>query len=81
MVIGTANGWFRELSSRIIVDQLIELLSKYCLDMERLELQWDTDTLRFSDKSSKSIDHIRFFFFFLFFFLLDDWLGTGRYFT
>jgi len=59
LVIGTANGWFRELSSRIIVDQLIELLSKHCLEMERLELQWDTDTLRFSDKSSKSIDHIR----------------------
>ena len=58
-MIGTANGWFRELSSRIIVDQLIELLSKHCLEMERLELQWDTDTLRFSDKSSKSIDHIR----------------------
>merc|ERR1711962_1525409 len=59
LVIGTANGWFRELSSRIIIDQLIELLSKHCPDMERLELQWDTDTLRFSDKSSKSIDHIR----------------------
>ncbi|XP_013399778.1 uncharacterized F-box/LRR-repeat protein C02F5.7-like isoform X2 [Lingula anatina] len=58
-VIGTANGWFLKISTRIHVDMIMETFAQNCPLMERLEVQWDPSTIRFSDKSSKFIDHIR----------------------
>ena len=45
--------------AKIIVDQFIGYIADNCHKMERLEIQWDPDTLRFSDKSSKFIDILR----------------------
>ena len=58
-VLGTANGWFLKIQSRVHIDQIIEALAQNCPKMMRCEIQWDPDTIRFSDKSSKFIDHIR----------------------
>lgn len=57
--IGTANGWFLKMSSRIHIDQVVICLSQHCHHMERFEIQWDPDTIRTSDNSSKFIDILR----------------------
>ncbi|KAI0207265.1 hypothetical protein LSAT2_008073 [Lamellibrachia satsuma] len=57
--IGTANGWFLRLSMRVHIDQIMICLSQNCPRLERLEVQWDPDTIRFGDNSSKFIDQLR----------------------
>lgn len=58
-VLGTANGWFLRIQSKVHIDQVIEGFAQNCSRLERLEIQWDPDTIRFSDKSNKFVDHIR----------------------
>lgn len=61
------NGYFRilimgtqeRLGVNILVDQLMDSIARNCLNLERLELRWDPDNLRFSDKSQKAIDTMR----------------------
>ena len=55
IVMGTTE----RLQVNIHVDQLIDALSSYCPKLERLELKWDPENLRFSDKSQKAIDLMR----------------------
>ena len=59
LICGTANGWFLRISTRIHIDQIIIALSQNCPRLERLEVQWDPDTIRYSDNSSKFIDQLR----------------------
>ena len=59
-VLGTANGWFLKLTTKVHIDQIIEGFAQNCPYLLRLEIQWDPDTIRFSDKSNKFVDHIRF---------------------
>lgn len=47
------------VSSKIHVDQIIDCVANNCARIERLEIRWDPETLRFSDKSSKFIDTLR----------------------
>ncbi|KAL5021961.1 hypothetical protein ScPMuIL_001116 [Solemya velum] len=58
-ILGTANGWFLKIQSKIHVDQIVEAFAQNSPKLERLEIQWDPDTIRFSDKSNKFVDHIR----------------------
>ena len=58
-VLGTADGWFLKLTTKVHIDQVIEGFAQNCPYMSRLEIQWDPDTIRFSDKSNKFVDHIR----------------------
>ncbi|XP_045189385.1 F-box/LRR-repeat protein 7-like isoform X7 [Mercenaria mercenaria] len=58
-VLGTANGWFLKLTTKVHIDQVIEGFAQNCPYLMRLEIQWDPDTIRFSDKSNKFVDHIR----------------------
>ncbi len=60
IVIGTAHGWFKKINTRIHVDQILEACAQECLKLERLEIQWDEETLRWNENSSKFIDHIRY---------------------
>lgn len=55
IVMGTTE----RLQVNIHVDQLIDAISAYCPKLERLELKWDPENLRFSDKSQKAIDLMR----------------------
>jgi hypothetical protein len=59
LVCGTADGWFLKMSTRVHIDQMIICLSQNCHKLERLEVQWDPDTIRYSENSSKFIDHLR----------------------
>jgi hypothetical protein len=59
LVCGTANGWFLRMSTRVHIDQIIIALSQNCQYLQRLEIQWDPDTIRYSDNSSKFIDQLR----------------------
>ena len=59
LVCGTANGWFLRMSTRVHIDQIIITLSQNCPKLQRLEIQWDPDTIRYSDNSSKFIDALR----------------------
>lgn len=58
-VMGTSLGWFKKIATRIHVDQIIESFAANCPNLERLEIQWDPETIRFNDNSRKFIDHIR----------------------
>ncbi|CAG7724472.1 unnamed protein product [Allacma fusca] len=55
LVMGTAD----RMSTKIHVDQLMDAIASSCPILERLELRWDPETLRFSDKGQKAIDAIR----------------------
>ncbi|ODN01459.1 F-box/LRR-repeat protein 7 [Orchesella cincta] len=55
LVMGTTD----RLSTKIHVDQLMDAIANNCLNLERLELRWDPEALRFSDKGQKAIDIIR----------------------
>lgn len=59
LIMGTSHSWFRHSSRRIHIDQILEACAVYCPHLERLEIQWDPETLRFSENSSKFIDHLR----------------------
>ena len=53
--MGTAD----RLSTKIHVDQLMDAIASNCPMLERLELRWEPEALRFSDKGQKAIDAIR----------------------
>ncbi|CAL1688256.1 unnamed protein product [Lasius platythorax] len=55
LVMGTQE----RLGVNIHVDQLMDAIANNCLNLERLELRWDPENLRFSDKSQKAIDVLR----------------------
>ncbi|OXA45785.1 F-box/LRR-repeat protein 7 [Folsomia candida] len=55
LVMGTMD----RLSTKIHVDQLMDTIAHNCAILERLELRWDPEALRFSDKGQKAIDIIR----------------------
>lgn len=52
-------GTQERLGVNILVDQLMDGIASNCLKLERLELRWDPENLRFSDKSQKAIDTLR----------------------
>jgi hypothetical protein len=60
LIIGTAYSWFRQMSRRIHIDQILDSCATYCPHLRRLEIQWDSETLRYSENSSKFIDHLRY---------------------
>nr|CAD7460814.1 unnamed protein product [Timema tahoe] len=55
VVMGTQE----RLGVNIHVDQLMDGIANNCPNLERLELRWDPENLRFSDKSQKAIDILR----------------------
>ncbi|XP_017759230.1 PREDICTED: uncharacterized F-box/LRR-repeat protein C02F5.7 isoform X2 [Eufriesea mexicana] len=55
LVMGTSE----RLGVNIHVDQLMDGIANNCPNLERLELRWDPENLRFSDKSQKAIDILR----------------------
>lgn len=52
-------GTQERLGVNILADQLMDSIARNCLNLERIELRWDPDNLRFSDKSQKAIDTLR----------------------
>ncbi|KAF4532619.1 hypothetical protein B566_EDAN011532 [Ephemera danica] len=52
-------GTQERLGVNIHVDQLMDGIANNCPILERLELRWDPENLRFSDKSQKAIDILR----------------------
>uniref|UniRef100_A0A1I8JNY2 F-box domain-containing protein n=1 Tax=Macrostomum lignano TaxID=282301 RepID=A0A1I8JNY2_9PLAT len=48
----------RELNTKVHIDQVINAFASNCQKLERLEIQWDVTTIRFSHKSGKFIDDI-----------------------
>lgn len=57
--MGTSHSWFRQMSRRIHIDQILEACAIHCTQLRRLEIQWDPENLRLSENSSKFIDHLR----------------------
>ncbi|GJQ75847.1 hypothetical protein Trydic_g17915 [Trypoxylus dichotomus] len=55
LVMGTQE----RLGVNILVDQLMDSIANHCPSVERIELKWDPENLRFSDKSQKAIDTLR----------------------
>ncbi len=59
LIIGTSHSWFKQITRRIHIDQILDACANNCPYLKRLEIQWDPETLRFSENSSKFIDHLR----------------------
>ena len=47
------------MTSKIQIDQLTDAISRFNPTIERVELSWDSETIRYSDKSQKAIDTLR----------------------
>ncbi|CAH8572528.1 unnamed protein product [Dicrocoelium dendriticum] len=58
-VLGAAHGWFFKYNTRVHIDKILEGFAAHCPNLTALEIQWDPETIRFSDKSRKFIDRIR----------------------
>lgn len=59
LAMGMAEGCCQKIYQKIHIDQVMDGIANHCMDLERLEVGWDMETLRFSDRSSKSIDLVR----------------------
>lgn len=53
LVMGMPTGCCKKITAKIHVDGIFDNLANNCPDLRRLEIGWDSETLRFSDKSSK----------------------------
>ncbi|VDM78206.1 unnamed protein product [Strongylus vulgaris] len=51
IVMGIAEDCCAKVAAKIHVDQFIDCIAQNCPLLTRLEIRWDDDTLRFSDKS------------------------------
>lgn len=57
--MGIAEDCCPKVIAKIHIDQFIDYIAQSCPNLERVEIRWDQETLRFSDKSSKFIDILR----------------------
>uniref|UniRef100_A0A5S6PYS8 F-box domain-containing protein n=1 Tax=Trichuris muris TaxID=70415 RepID=A0A5S6PYS8_TRIMR len=59
LIIGMAEDCCPKVKVKIHIDQLIDSICQHVPKIKQLEVRWDSDKLRFSDKSSKFIDLLR----------------------
>lgn len=59
LVMGMPVGCCQKIQQKIHIDALIDAIANSCQHIQRLEVSWDAETLRFSDRSSKAVDLIR----------------------
>lgn len=59
LVMGMPVGCCQKIQQKIHIDSLIDAIATRCQFIQRLEVSWDSETLRFSDRSSKAVDLIR----------------------
>lgn len=59
LVAGMATGCCKKIHQKIHIDSMLDAIANNCPEIERLEIGWDSETLRFSDRSSKAIDTVR----------------------
>uniref|UniRef100_A0A1I7ZIX4 F-box domain-containing protein n=2 Tax=Steinernema glaseri TaxID=37863 RepID=A0A1I7ZIX4_9BILA len=59
LVMGVAEDCCPKVNAKIHIDQFVDCIAQNCPRLSRLEIRWDDETLRFSDKSSKFIDVLR----------------------
>lgn len=59
LVMGMPEGCCPKVHSKIHADGLVDCIANNCPLLERLEMRWDPETVRFSDKSQKAIDALR----------------------
>ncbi|KPM10044.1 hypothetical protein QR98_0085910 [Sarcoptes scabiei] len=53
------EGCCQKIYQKIHIDSLIDSIANNCPEIERLEIRWDPETMRFSDRSNKAVDSIR----------------------
>lgn len=59
LVMGMPVGCCQKIQQKVHIDSLIDAIANSCQLIQRLEVSWDSETLRFSDRSSKAVDLIR----------------------
>uniref|UniRef100_A0A6G1SE67 F-box/LRR-repeat protein 7 n=2 Tax=Aceria tosichella TaxID=561515 RepID=A0A6G1SE67_9ACAR len=59
LVMGMPVGCCQKIQQKVHIDSLIDAIANKCHYIQRLEVSWDSETLRFSDRSSKAVDLIR----------------------
>ncbi|RWS30711.1 F-box/LRR-repeat protein 20-like protein [Leptotrombidium deliense] len=59
LIMGMPEGCCQKVQSKVHIDSLMDGIANNCPYMERIEARWDSETLRFSDRSSKAVDAIR----------------------
>uniref|UniRef100_A0A914Y8N2 F-box domain-containing protein n=1 Tax=Panagrolaimus superbus TaxID=310955 RepID=A0A914Y8N2_9BILA len=59
LVMGIAEDCCPKVTAKIHIDQFVDCIAQNCPRLTRVEIRWDDETLRFSDKSSKFIDVLR----------------------
>lgn len=59
LVMGMPVGCCQKIQQKVHIDSLIDAIASRCQGIKRLEVSWDSETLRFSDRSSKAVDSIR----------------------
>lgn len=55
LVMGTAEDCCSKVLAKIHIDQFIDCIAQNCPRLSRLEIRWDDETLRFSDKSRSAL--------------------------
>lgn len=57
--MGMTEGCCSKIQTKVHIDQFLDAIANSCQQVERCEIKWAPQTMRFSDKSSKFIDLLR----------------------
>lgn len=55
LILGMPEGCCQKIHQKIHIDSLIDAIANSCQKIERLEIRWDPETMRFSDRSNKAV--------------------------
>lgn len=58
-VVGMGDGCCQKVMSKVHIDAIMDHIANQCAHIERIEARWDSNSLRYSDRSSKAVDAIR----------------------
>jgi hypothetical protein len=53
------DGCCQKIQAKVNVDGIVDAIANNCHHLERFEARWDSETLRYSDRSSKAVDALR----------------------
>lgn len=57
--MGVQDDCCPKVLSKVTIDPIMDTIATNCSKVKEIEARWESDTLRFSDKSSKFIDILR----------------------
>ena len=59
LISGMCDGCCQNVQGKVKIDSIVDLIANNCPHIEGSEARWDSETLLYSDRSSKAVEKIR----------------------